>query len=121
MHMGLSLQGTPLPPVLAVGGASISGSMVGSHAAPQISADWSAPTAQAHGTVAFNPNSARVTCQAPSINVAATLFTQASNYEAMKAVTSQVTPIVLYFIRQLYRELLPGRARPILAWLYDKP
>ena len=85
-----ALQGTRLPPVLKIGGASVSGSMVGSHAAPRIAGEWSAPDAQAHGTVALNSNSTRVTCQAPSINAAATLFTQPSDYEAMKNITTQV-------------------------------
>ncbi len=37
-----------LPPQLVIGGASLKGSMVGSHAAPRIAGTWEAPVAQVH-------------------------------------------------------------------------
>jgi len=39
-------QGTALPPPVVIGGASLKGSMVGSHAAPRIAGTWEAPDAQ---------------------------------------------------------------------------
>jgi hypothetical protein len=48
--------------------------------------------AQAKGTVALTSDSMRVTCNASSLDVAATLFTQPPDYHAMKNVTTQARP-----------------------------
>ncbi len=65
------------------------GRMEGSHLAPDITASWAAPAAEASGTAALCRDAMRFTCQAPALEASGALFTRPPPLHAVKAVVTQ--------------------------------
>ena len=83
-------QGTPLPPSMELGDASVRGTLAGSFLAPDMHMRWEAPAASASGSVDFSRDANCFTCRAPAVDVSGTLLLRPPSLEAIKSAVSQV-------------------------------
>lgn len=82
--------GVTLPDIVDCGNVNLRATMRGSHASPNIQVLWEAPSVHAEGSAHLSRSAWKATANAPTFDLAGTLYTQFPDFQLSKTIYTQV-------------------------------